>query len=280
MQQRPAVEQATNVGEVMTRRVVTIGPHHDLVFAHNLMMWGNVRHLPVVQDGRLVGVISDRDLLERLVEAARMPDPTALSADVMRSPPPTARVDDDLGEAAARMAAGGMDCLVVVDDDRAVLGILTTTDVLAERGRLFFKGGKVDVPSVATVMRTKPKAVTPDLNLLDAIALMVSEDLRHLPVVDADRRVVGMLSDRDVRAAVGDPIAALREEEGGPREETVEAAMTPNPVTIAADASIFELASCLLDERVGAVVVVDERERLVGIVSYVDLLRHVIATRR
>ena len=42
----------------MTRRLVTIGPHQDLVFAHNLMMWSNVRHLPVIDGDELVGILA------------------------------------------------------------------------------------------------------------------------------------------------------------------------------------------------------------------------------
>ena len=59
----PAAEQSTRVGEIMTTRLTTIGPHQQLSFAHSLMMWSNVRHLPVMQDGALLGILSDRDLL-------------------------------------------------------------------------------------------------------------------------------------------------------------------------------------------------------------------------
>jgi acetoin utilization protein AcuB len=263
----------------MTRRLATIGPHTDLVFAYSLMMWSNVRHLPVIDEGKLVGILSDRDLLEKLADAGSKPDPTAITADVMTTPVETAHPDDDLGEAAARMAVKRIDCLPVVEDGRTV-GIVTTTDVLAERGQLFFKGGKVDVPSVATVMRTKVEVARADDDLLDAASTMFSDDLRHLPVVDGDGRVVGILSDRDLRSAVGDPVEVLRGEEPQPRGPTVGDAMVPNPVTTRAETSIADLASCFLDERVGAVPVVDEHDRLVGIASYIDLLRHVIASRR
>jgi CBS domain-containing protein len=271
--------QATRVGDVMTRRLATIGPHTDLVFAYSLMMWSSVRHLPVLDDGKLVGILSDRDLLEKLADAGSNPDPTAITSDVMSTPVETAHPDDDLGEAAARMALKRIDCLPVVLDGKTV-GILTTTDVLAERGQLFFKGGKVDVPSVATVMQKRVEVARPDDDLLDAASAMFSDDVRHLPVVDGDGRVIGMLSDRDLRSAVGDPISALRGEPNERAGPTVADAMVPNPVTTTAETSIADLASCFLDERVGAVPVVDSEDRLIGITSYVDLLRHVIATRR
>ncbi len=274
----PAAAQATRVGDVMTRRVSTIGPHQDLAFAHGLMMWGNVRHLPVVQDGKLVGVLSDRDLLHKMAEIAARPDPTAITADVMTQPVETAHPDEDLGEAAARMAAKRIDCLPVVRDGELV-GIVSTTDVLAERGRLFFKGGRVDVPSVGHIMRPATETANAEDDLFDAIGAMVEGDFRHLPIVDAEGTIVGMLSDRDVRSAVGDPLDVLREGEGEVAGRRVSDAMKTSPATISKDASLADLASFLLDERVGALPVVDDGDRLVGIVSYVDLLSHVIATR-
>ena len=54
---------------------------------------------------------------------------------------------------------------------------------------------------------------------------------------------------------------------------SVGSAMTILPTTVKEDASLFEIARHLVDERVGAVPVVDERDHLIGIVSYVDLLR-------
>jgi CBS domain-containing protein len=176
------------------------------------------------------------------------------------------------------MAAKRIDCLPVVEEGRLV-GIISTTDVLAERGRLFFKSGRVAVPSVATVMRPSKYTVRPDDDLFGAIATMVEKDVRHLPVVDDRARVVGMLSDRDARAAVGDPLEVLREGAAALSGKCVEDAMTASPAVIGADASLADLASYLLDERIGALPVVDDDDRLVGVVSYVDLLRHVVATR-
>jgi CBS domain-containing protein len=272
----PAAAQATRVDEVMTRRLVTIGPEQDLVFAHSLMLWSNVRHLPVLKNGDLVGILSDRDLLHDMAERATDPNPTAVVADVMTTPVETAGPDEDLGMAAARMAVKRIDCLPVIDGGK-LIGIVSTTDVLAERGRLFFKGGRVDIPSVATVMRKDVEAVHPDDALFDAIRTMVSSHIRHLPVTDSDRRVVGMLSDRDVRAAIGDPLEALTHADHDPQARVVSDAMTSLPMTVRQEASLADLARFLLDERIGALPVVDDDERLVGITSYVDLLAHVIA---
>lgn len=273
--QKPSVDTTllrTRVSEVMTSQLVTVGPHQDLAYAHQLMMWSNVRHLPVVDGGRLVGMLSDRQLLSAILSNSA----GSSIYEVMTPPKQVAAPEEDLGHAAARMAAARLDALPVVSDDKLV-GILTTTDVLAERGKLFFKGGRLDVPDVSSIMRRPVKAARIDDGLDRAIGTMVEHDIRHLPVIDASHRVVGLLTDRDVRAAVGDPLEALEADRA--LDLTVEDVMNRSPLIIASDASLVDLAACFLDERVGALPVVDEDERLVGIVSYVDLLRHVVASR-
>ena len=62
--------------------------------------------------------------------------------------------------------------------------------------------------TVEDLMSTTTIRATSDADVLDVIASMVREGVRHLPVVDADDRVVGIVSDRDIRTAVGDPVAA------------------------------------------------------------------------
>ena len=56
------------VHEVMTRRPVTVSPDDDIVSAARLMGERRIRHLPVVQDGFLLGVIGIRDVMGSLVE--------------------------------------------------------------------------------------------------------------------------------------------------------------------------------------------------------------------
>lgn len=127
--------------------------------------------------------------------------------------------------------------------------------------------------TVRDIMSTMTIRAVPDDDVLDVVASMVREGVRHLPIVDTDGCVVGIVSDRDVRTAVGDPVAALgRSDESEPEPWPVEEIMTSNPICIRADASIDELARVLVDESIGAVPVVNGEGRLLGIVSYVDLL--------
>jgi CBS domain-containing protein len=270
----------TTVGDLMTRRVMTLRDTDTIAHAHQILLWSGFRHLPVLASGRLVGIVSDRDLLRFAA------DPAALTADtsvteVMTEMLETVAPDTTITEASARMAVGRFDALPVLERDGTLVGILTSSDVLAERGRVVHKGFVLEVPSVREVMRRAVTTLRPDTSLLDAVSIFARASFRHLPVVDRDSRLVGIVSDRDVRSKIGDPIRVLLEEEaiGADLGETVESVMTERPIALREDASLLELADCLLDERVGAVPIVDEEERLAGIASYVDVLRYLVGRR-
>ncbi len=265
------------VRNLMTAKVTTVAPSDDLAFAMQLMLWGGVRHLPVIDDGKLVGILSDHDLLPPRDAPNLASHLERKVRDVMRHPVKVVHPDDDVREAAGLMAAARIHCLPVIDDDELV-GIITSSDILAERGRLFFKAGKGKVPTAVDLMSRDPIAFHPEDKLFDLIVRMVREDIRHVPIVDSDGRVVGVVTDRDVRVVVGDPLHARAESDELELEDLTAAhAMTPHPVTVPEEATILELTRTFIDERVGAALVVDRNERLIGVVSYVDLLRFFVA---
>jgi CBS domain-containing protein len=273
---RRAIDSA--VRELMTTKVLTIQADESAVVAEELMIQGGVRHLPVMRGEALVGVISDRDLLAIAHEATRMDLPVRA---IMTAPPETADPNEGVDEASARMAARRIDCLPVVDEGR-VVGILTSTDILAERGRLVHKGnaGPGHLLHARDIMHRRVLTIGTDLPLVDAAQALVRSEIRHLPVINAAGRIVGMFSARELRAAGWDPTGIMtRDEKGALAETTVEAAMRPGPVTIAEGASILEVADAFLDERVTAVCVVNAQERLVGLISYVDVLAGLVGRK-
>lgn len=133
----------------------------------------------------------------------------------------------------------------------------------------------VATPKVRDVMSASPIYFAPDDNLLLAAIRMTREQIRHLPVV-ADGKVVGILSDRDLRVALGDPVRALEGDVDLDQTMTVGWAMTSQPVTAREDDDLAGLRRYFLDERIGALPVVDDSGALVGIVSYVDVLRYAL----
>jgi acetoin utilization protein AcuB len=112
----------------MTRGPHTIGRSQTMATAHRLMNEHGIRHLPVLEAGALVGVVSQRDL--HLIETLKDVDPAEVAVEEAMSPEvfsvgPRASVR----KTAAEMADRKLGCAVVMEKER-VVGIFTTIDAL------------------------------------------------------------------------------------------------------------------------------------------------------
>lgn len=121
-------------------------------------------------------------------------------------------------------------------------------------------------------MSPDPKSVTSTTTVDEARGLLHYYGIRHLPVVDRDR-VVGMVSDRDVRV---DPTAWRRAMFEG-RDDSAEGrpvrtVMSAPPYVIGIDESVEAAARLMLSRRISALPVVDEDHVLKGIITTTDCL--------
>jgi acetoin utilization protein AcuB len=119
----------TTIAEVMTKSPHTIGRDQRLARAHDMMREHNLRHLPVLDGGRLVGVLSQRDLyfVEALAGVDDRLDPVA---EAMASEVYVVAPGECVSEVARMMGQHKYGCAVVVDCGH-VVGIFTATDALA-----------------------------------------------------------------------------------------------------------------------------------------------------
>ena len=126
------------------------------------------------------------------------------------------------------------------------------------------------------LMTRVPSTAAADDPLLDAAARMADRNVRHLPVVDGERHVVGMLSDRDLRTAVGDSSRPLHRDDAVVRMRSLRVAhaMTREVFVVRDDAPFADVVRVFTEQRVGAVPVVDHDDRLIGIISYVDVFKN------
>jgi len=128
---------------------------------------------------------------------------------------------------------------------------------------------------VRDVMTPDPVTVGPDETLYEAAARMKARRCRRLPVLGEEGRLVGILTDRDLRLAVNSPLV-LRErwqDEMLLQHTTVDACMTPDPVTVVPDTPLEEAVALMLRYKISGLPVLDAEGRLVGIVTVTDLLR-------
>ena len=126
------------VREIMTTDLLTLNLNDTLRLADDIMNLAKVRHFPVLDEGKLVGVLNQADLLHASMRSlVRHPKDTPRQAlgtvavkDIVK-PATTIRCDAPIEEAALMMVEKEIDCLLVLDGERLV-GVATRTDLLRE----------------------------------------------------------------------------------------------------------------------------------------------------
>jgi acetoin utilization protein AcuB len=128
-------------------------------------------------------------------------------------------------------------------------------------------------------MTTDVITITPETTLTDAAALMRDKNIRRLPIVTADGKLVGILSQTDVMAAKPSDATTLDIWEINYllSRLKVEKVMTPRPFTVQPDSTLKDAAQLMYDHKIGGIPVVDDRNVVVGIITESDIFRVLIA---
>jgi CBS domain-containing protein len=117
----------TSIKEVMTRDVRACEPNATVADAAKVMAREDVGPVPIVEDGRLVGIVTDRDIVVRVVAEGRDPNATTVK-EIASTDLVTVSPGDDLDEALKLLAERQVRRLPVVEGDRLV-GIVAQADV-------------------------------------------------------------------------------------------------------------------------------------------------------
>ena len=129
---------------------------------------------------------------------------------------------------------------------------------------------------VSRSMTRKVITVDPETVIIEAQELMADNRIRHLPVVDQNHQLVGIVTDRDIRSAL--PYNYLKDTCSEEQREQfcalpVKDIMTKDPIAISPAFTIQDALLLIQDSKVGALPVVDDNRRLEGIISVRDLLQ-------
>ncbi|GAB6037486.1 DUF190 domain-containing protein [Fundidesulfovibrio butyratiphilus] len=294
--------------DVMTRNPVTAAPDTPLTEVVELLLGRRIKALPVVENEKPVGVITGGDLLRR----ARMPLslevhwqlPPAIRAehldaqafagrtarDVMSSPATTISVHLGVGDALARMASGKLKRLPVVDDAGRLLGVVSRVDVLRAIGQAAAADPALpELPQGAAAMAgdvlyADVPTATPDTPLREVLARLVASPLRRVVVVDDQRRVLGVVLDRDLVASLvrrGRPgllraILTALSGDKPPQDElegTARDVMRAEVFTVGPRTPLAEVITLLVEKGAKRLVVADDDNRLMGMVDRDAVLR-------
>jgi len=135
--------------------------------------------------------------------------------------------------------------------------------------------------AVRGVMTEAPVSIEPSASALEAFDLMLAHGIRHLPVLDEEARVIGVVSFEDLRAAFPIPVSLRTPPSVAEREQlqdfVIGEVMSLAPVIIAPESSLREAAEQMVERRIGCLPVVDEAQQLQGIITDTDLLQALVA---
>lgn len=178
--------------------------------------------------------------------------------------------EDDLREAMREMKA----YLDITEED---LKRVFTLALKHARERLMRK------ISVGEIMTQRVVSVRKDTDIKEAARLLSENRISGMPVIDEDGKVIGIVSEADILASAGvkkehrfvDTLKRLLGEPApsGKRGEYVREIMTSPAITTSPDADIRDVARILDAKRIKRLPVVDEKGRLIGIISRADIIR-------
>jgi CBS domain-containing protein len=299
------------VAEVMTRDVIAIEANKPVFQAWQQMLEKRVKAMPVSDSsGRVVGILTDEDLLERagiqqrLSVAMRMDraeieqelraleDLPRTVEDVMSHPAVTVMDSDNLGTATTQMAKAGLKRLPVVNKDGKLVGMLSRLDVLREvartepvdhsKGQLPPQVGRL----VRDIMTSDIPMVNQDEDLSAIIEKFARSDSHRLIVVDAQGKAIGLISDSDVVVRVQPSkrkniLDALRQiGKPAPGKETAFDLMSPGPLMAPPDLPVVDAVKKMLAESRKWLVIVDASGKPLGLVDRQMLLESVSGFRQ
>ena len=123
-------------------------------------------------------------------------------------------------------------------------------------------------------MTKNPVTIYPEASVVEASDLMKKEKVHRLPVLDKDKNLVGVISEKDILFATPSPASSLSIHEMAYllSKLTVKKIMSKNPVTISKDTPVEEAARLMVDQDLSCLPVVEEG-KLIGIVSKSDMFK-------
>ncbi len=269
--QSPEATNMYHMRDVMTDQVITVGKNDDLRHVMELMEKHNVTKVPVVDHGRLVGIVTDNMIAHKLGSMRRRGvQPSGIHASsVMDKDFEIAHPDAPLGEWLPKVGEAGLTMIPIVSKGE-LLGVHTKANLL----HLVTS----DAP-VSTVMRRQVVSVAPDDRLVHARRLLIDNDIARIPVVE-EGRVVGILHEAEMAKAFAALLQQVpfEHQQARVRELVARDWMRAPVVTGDPDMTLRQAAQEMLVDQVGGLPIVDHNGQLAGFVTRTDLLKTIQLT--
>lgn len=243
-----------NVGDVMSREVATISPDEIVVSAAKIMSDGKISCLVVIDQGNVVGIVTETDVLRRVGENGKDIYRTKLSR-IMSCPVESVTSDLSVLEASKIMGSKHIKRLPIIDEGKLV-GIVTQTDLVRA---LTSYGLWRDV---SEIMSRNIAGIQIHASVAEAAEIMASRELSCIIVMDGDD-LAGILTQKDM---LGRVVALQRD----PANTGIEEVMSFPVTTVPWNFSVFSTSRIMEEMNIRRLVVTKDK-CMCGVVTQTDI---------
>jgi len=248
------------IQEIYRKDIRTVSKNQTIQEALKIM-GSKLTKLPVTDGGKLVGIITTRDIL-RVVGSSHSQSPEhAHISGVMQKELKVLPPDTDIKTAVRTMLDSDISSLLVVEGE-TLLGLLTKTDLL---------GACKEITRPVSEFAVEPLTVSPGHRLPHVRELMFKKNISIIPVTDGGK-FIGIILSRDIARKILDFKKDVKKHQDAIRNMAVEDFYKPDTTSIPPETTVGEAATKLLEEKRTSLPIMENGE-LVGIVSKTDLLR-------
>ena len=257
------------IKNLMSTSLITIDKDQSLADALKLLRKNKISRLPVLNNKELVGIISERDIAEKLgsskyesMPASRLHVSSVMVKDII-SVPQSMR----LAEVATIMLENGIGSVPVMEEDKMV-GIVSKADFVT-----LAIDGEYDKICTKDVMTKGIISISPSERLVHARRVSIDSKVGRLAVIDAEE-LVGMITSKDLMRAFIDFRKKVPEkyQKSQIKEVLVEDIMSTNPLVVAKEDSISDVAKIMIETGYNGLPVVED-DKVIGIITQTDILR-------
>ncbi len=258
--------------DIMQCSVVTVGSDESVYKAIGILAEKKLSGLPVVDDGELVGIISEKDILQLLYETE---SPEGTVRDYMTADPVCFDINTPLQDIGRCLIENSFRRVALLRDNR-LTGIISRADLIRyDAHRLMSPGqqalfdNRQGTPTADDAMKCGLLTAKRDTSLFDAATILATKHITGLPVVDDGMHLEGIISEMDILKRLFLPnVSGL----------VVEDLMTEDVTTFDKTDSLFDICDCLINNQFRRVPILDE-DRLVGIISRTDIVLYILKNK-
>jgi len=253
------------VKDLMTKDVIYVDKDIDLRHVLKLMKKHDITKIPVVENKKLIGVITDNIIAYKLgsIRKRGVPASRLHASSVTDKNFETVEPNTNINQILKKVGKTGPTMINVVENGKLV-GVITKADLLP-----LIKSNE----KIGSVTKKKLLVVAPDDRVIHARRMMIDKNVARLPVVDKGK-LVGMISDNEIAFALAElkRSVPLGRQKHRLDELLIEDVMKSPVICSGLNITVLDAAKIMMKHNIGSLPILDN-DKLIGIVTRTDLIR-------